>query len=189
MAGRTPPLEFLRRLTGGNPANIQGTMELPGGLMRFDNVAGLGHTSNHANIAYRGGMLALTPRQFLRLAYPLGGHRNYWLERNLKERVPVATPQLYVKMSVDGPRKIFGEVEGHEGRHRAKWLLDQGYDDLMPVALWPAGYYRAKHLNKDLLSSTFRPLRSETGTLFNNDDPLGIILNDEYLEFRHGGRV
>jgi hypothetical protein len=122
----------------------------------FDATVGLGSTGYNANINYRGFMLWLTPKEFLRLV-PYNPDLGEWLEGQIRSGMPIGAPflEVFIVGTIPTTRELHEHerrgttppapsepleiyVYAHEGRTRMAALNRLGFGDtLIPVAVVP----------------------------------------------------
>lgn len=68
-------------------------------------------------------MTTINPSDFLKLASERGSYDNEsleWIERNIVENKPISIPYIMIDFNeIFIGNRLFGKVNGHEGRHRA----------------------------------------------------------------------
>ncbi|MFP3949430.1 MAG: hypothetical protein ACLFWG_11945, partial [Longimicrobiales bacterium] len=133
------------------PDTTEGRMLLPGGLI-IDNDGGVAATGFNSNVNYRGFTLMLRPSEFAGFAGEMAreeeGRPEYFDQAQESGR-GIASPFLEVRIPEDSESGGW-EIEGHEGRHRMRWIQNRYGDIPIPVHFIPRGHARARHITDDM---------------------------------------
>ena len=105
-------------------------LKAAGKLDEFFSPEAMQRASSEARGNSRTAIADMTPREFLSMAKRMEGGSGKKIRGDSQMD---DTPFLYVDMKKKGG-ELVGQVSGHEGRHRAQYLVDQGLGDVpMPV--------------------------------------------------------
>jgi hypothetical protein len=131
-----------------------------GGVV-FDQSTGLGAVPNVENIEYMGFVVLMKPSTFLSVCTAIDAdefetEKNAHFASLIEAGKPISMG--FLRIDLESPEF---QVEGHEGRHRAKAILAVFGDDPIPVAVFPSYGDRARHVKEEHLERLARGIRRE----------------------------
>lgn len=113
----------------------------------IDNKRGLGQTPNNSNVQYRGFVIMMKVSDFLKVAADDRSTQDVkanTIKYALENHIAIGNPFLEVDIKNDS---IF--IGGHEGRARAKAILQYCGDIVMPIHAFPA-YLRNRDITPEI---------------------------------------
>lgn len=147
--------------------DVDGISELNG--VTYDQVAGAGAIAYNREIETFGVGVLMKPSTFLKLVLPLrGNEKTSEVSAAVGEGKPIASPWLAIKFGErDGVRCVEGtHVLSHQGRHRAKAIMEKYGDVAMLVHLIYIGA-RPKNVSSDVLEDINQGMVNESGMFIN----------------------
>lgn len=121
--------------------------------VNWDAKDGIGAVPNNQDIDYRGFVKEMTPSEFLSLASPKNGgeESEEFLDGAMDRGEALGQPFLQVHWDEGNKQWL---ISGHEGRSRAKSILNKYGDIKMPVHIFP-DYLRARDVTEEMKQANF----------------------------------
>jgi len=122
----------------------------------IDNVDGWGAVPNNQEVDYLGLRVKMTPRNFIKLAAPLGQDPSEEMISYIKQNKPIGAPFLIVSIPAEWEDGDFSEparILGHEGRNRMTTIQALHGDHPLEVHLFFTDGMRARHLTPEMIEN------------------------------------
>lgn len=130
-------------MTPLSPISAGNVAHFLSGDVEFDQRHGLGSVPDVANVEYMGFVVTMRPSVFLDLT-PALQVASEGIREHIRSGLPVSMGFLDVDIETEADHC---RIRGHEGRHRARAILDLYGDDPIPVAILPAYGARARDVD------------------------------------------